>query len=248
MNALLPFSLIFVGLGSLIDPSRAYACSCAGVGSSMGNLRSAGVVFVGTVARVTGMEYRARTTTNGGVTIEREPGPPTWTFDVAHLYQGRSAQQIVITGDYSDCDEPFKLGEAWLVYASSREGRLATSKCTRTRLRSEAESSQDLVYLEGVEQRQQQGIVYGDVLRRIVDSNGQPALQALFEPMQVVAVGAGRRFEVTTDKWGPFQLVLPPGDFEVWVERLGVIVGEKKTTRVRDGTEVRLLVPVQFKE
>jgi hypothetical protein len=91
----------------------------------------------------------------------------------------------------------------------------------RTRLRTEAEASQDLAYLEGLEQGRQQGIMYGDVLRRILGADGQPALQALFEPLQVIAVGAGRRLEITTDRWGPYQLVLPPGDFEIGVERAG---------------------------
>ncbi len=161
------------------------------------------------------------------------------------MLRGRPARQVVVTGDGSSCDEPFKQGETWLVYARTREGRVTTDKCTRTRLR--AEATQDLVYLEGQEQGRRQGTVYGDVLRRILGADGQPALQALFEPLQVIAVGGGRRVETTTDRWGPYQLVLPPGDFEIWVERAGRAVAPRQTVHVDHGADRRLVLPVEYK-
>jgi hypothetical protein len=42
--------------------------------------------------------------------------------------------------------------------------------------------------------------------------------------------------------------VLPPGDFEIWVERRGVLVAAKRTAHLGDGTEVRLLLPALFKD
>jgi hypothetical protein len=140
----------------------------------------------------------------------------------------------------------FKQGESWLVYARVREGHVVVDKCSRTRLLTDAEASLDLAYLEGLELGRQQGIVYGDVMRRLAAANGQAVLKALFEPLQVIAVGAGRRLQVTTDKWGPYQLVLPPGDFEVWVERAGSPVASKQVVHVDHGSDRRLTLVVDY--
>jgi hypothetical protein len=60
--------------------------------------------------------------------------------------------------------------------------------------------------------------VYGDVLRRRDGPNGV-ALSPLFEPLQVIAANKTQKFTTTTDRWGPFELALPLGDFVVWGER-----------------------------
>jgi hypothetical protein len=77
---------------------------------------------------------------------------------------------------------------------------------------------------------------------------GQVALQALFEPLQVIALGAGRRLEITTDRWGPYQLVLPPGDFDVWVEHGGRAVAPRQRVRVHHGTEQHLAIAVEYND
>jgi hypothetical protein len=105
---------------------------------------------------------------SGGLGVE----PPVATFEVAHMFRGRPAPPVVVVGDGTNCDEPFKRGETWLVYARTREGRVTAETCTRTRLRGKA--AQDLEYLEGPEQGRRQSIVYGDVLRRILGADGQP--------------------------------------------------------------------------
>lgn len=243
------FSVLLVALAILARPSSAEACSCLGSHPSSAAFNSADLVFVGTVSRldapkpVNTFRVNADGSMTASVSIDSST-PSVVTLDVARVFRGGAAKQIVITGE-GGCEVPFKLGETWLVYADSRDGKVTTNACTRTRLQTNA--SQDLVYLEGLEQRRPQGIVYGDVLRRILDGDGKPALQALFEPLQVIAVGAGLRVEITTDKWGPYQLVLPPGDFEIWVERAGRAVAPRQAVRIANGSELRMLLPVEYK-
>ncbi len=55
-----------------------------------------------------------------------------------------------------------------------------------------------------------------------------------------------RRFQVTTDKWGPYQLVLPPGDFEIWVERAGRPVAAQQRVHIDDGLERHLALTVEY--
>lgn len=90
--------------------------------------------------------------------------------------------------------------------------------------------------------------VYGNVLRRILGADGEPALQALFEPVRVIAVGAAGRFEVTTDRWGPYQLVLPPGDFEIRVERAGRAVAPRQTIQIVHASDRHLLLVVDYQD
>lgn len=246
MTRIAALGFVIVVLVSLIRPSSAEACACGGTSSSSAAFNSADVVFVGTVSGLEGRKPWSRVNADGSISHGVGTEPPVATFDVTHVFRGSHERQIAVVGDGTDCDEPFERGESWLVYAQTREGRVTTHKCTRTRLR--ANASQDLVYLENLEQGRQQGIVYGEVLRRIVGADGQPALQALFEPLQVIAVGAGRQLEITTDRWGPYQLVLPPGYFVVWVERAGRAVAPVQTVQVDHGVDRRLALVVEYQD
>lgn len=207
----------------VVRPSAAEACGCGGVVSAVAAFRSADLVFVGTVVRV---DDRTVTT----------------TFENLHLYRGHGERQVNLAGDRTDCNVAFRRSERWLVYARVQDGRVVTDKCTRTRLRSQAESSQDLAYLDGIERRRPQGVIYGEVFRRVMDARGAPALRAVDEPLQVVATGPTGKVQVTTDNWGPYQLVLPPGDFQLWVERAGRAVTERQTIHVDDGEEQHVLL------
>ena len=239
--------VVLAGVAALVRPSPAEACSCGGTLSSSAAFANADLVFVGTVTRLSGgLNFSTRVNPDGSISVEPRTEPPVAIFEVAHMFRGSATPQIVVTGTGTNCDVPFKSGETWLVYARSREGTVTTNKCTRTRLR--AEAPQDLAYLEGLEQGRQQGIVYGLVLRRIMSANGQPALQALSEPLQVIAAGAGHRLEIPTDQWGPFQLVLPPGDFEIWVERAGRAVAPRQAVHVDHGSDRQVNLVVEYKD
>jgi hypothetical protein len=141
------------------------------------------------------------------------------------------------------CSEPFDVGQIWLIYAFESEGAFTTTKCTRSRLRDEA--TQDLAYLEGVEQGRAQGVVYGEMLHRRLGADGQPGLFVSAESLQVVAVGGGRRFAGQAER-GNYQIALPPGDFEVWAERSGQRVSEAQRVTVTADTDHHLMVIASF--
>lgn len=245
MSAKFLVVVMITALGSIVRPGVAEACSCGGRVSAAAALRQADLVFLGAVAQVDGRKPWSMVDVDGSIRVQS--GSPVTTFSIEHIYRGGARQQVLIVGDGSNCDVPFAQGETWLVYARVREGRITTGKCTRTRLRVQAEASQDLAYLDGLERGRQQGVVFGEVLRRIVGAEGKPALQALFEPLQVIAAGPAGRFQVTTETWGPYQLVLPPGDFEVWIERLGVAVNTPQTVSVDHGSDRHLVLVVRYK-
>ena len=247
MSARFAFVIVIAVLATTIRPGVAEACSCIGRVSSATAVQQADLVFVGTVARIERARPWSRPTPDGLVTVVFEPEPPVMTFEVAHVYKGSAAKQIVMIGERS-CGHPFKEGEAWLIYADRRDGRVATNSCTRTRLRSEALASQDFVFLDGLERGREQGVVHGEVLRRFVSAEGAPGLRALFEPLQVIAESGGRRTEITTDRWGPYQLVLAPGEYEVWVERARQPVSPRQTVRVIAGADRQLRLVADYKD
>ena len=246
MNKLVARFFLVGGVAALVWPAQAHACSCGGTSSSLVAIRGADLVFVGTVAKVQRPSPRSQTNPDGSVGVSLSPGPVLTTFDVAHTYLGPAERHVVIVGNGANCDVPFGEGEVWLVYARAHDGQFITSKCTRTRLR--ARASSDLVYLDALEQKRPHGIVYGDVLRRIARANGESALQGLFEPLQVVAVRDGRRTEITTDPGGAYQLALPPGDYDIWVERTGRPVATKQSVRIADGVDQRLVLAADYKD
>jgi hypothetical protein len=73
-------------------------------------------------------------------------------------------------------------------------------------------------------------------------------MHVLPEPLQVVAANPTQRFSTTTERWGPFELVLPPGDFEVWVERGQKAVAPRRTVHVENGADVKLQLLVEYSD
>ena len=226
-------------------PSSAEACGCGGTIPSSVAFRGAAAVFVGTVERVDGPQPWSRKNADGSITAGLGSGPEVVTFVVTKAFRGVSETRIRLTRISGSCDIAFHLDETWLVYASQEQGDLIAGFCSRSRLITHAD--EDLKYLEGLASGKRQALIYGDVRRQIVGPDGQPAQQALFEPLEVVAVGGGRRFAVTTDKWGPYQIVLPPGDYEIWVERARVAVTAPVVVRIGNGDERRITFSAQFR-
>jgi hypothetical protein len=210
------------------QPSPAEACGCGGGASLSLHVTSATAVFVGTVETVT-----------GGM-----PQPIVATFSVAKAYRGALGQPAVVSGDGTNCDIAFAKGVTYLVYAKEHAGMLLTHKCTRTRSLSGA--AEDVRYLDNLTAGRPQVLVYGDVFRGIIQPDGSAARQALFEPLEVVAVSARGRRSVITDQWGPYQIVLAPGDYELWVERRGQRVTAPEKLLLRAGEERRLSFTAQY--
>jgi hypothetical protein len=235
MNARFLGALAMFVTWVLWPPSAAEACACGGTISSPVAFRHSAAVFLGRIVGVTRPLPRSWQNADGSVSIEAPPnGPTVISFEVTRTFRGSDGDKVALQGDATDCDFPFKVNEVWLIYAVEQTGVLTTNKCSRTRLASEA--TEDLKYLNGLLEGRPQAVLYVNVFRRMITddvaSNG-----ALFETLDVVAVGAGQRFVANTDRWGPYQIVLPPGEFEVWVERAGQRVTSTSWVRDSDGDE-----------
>jgi hypothetical protein len=215
--------------GALAMPAIAHACTCTGVVPSSASFRASAAVFVGKVVRI---DKQTAVAFDGNT-----------TFDVLHVFRGRLERQAVMLPGGGTCSEPFEVGQTWLVYAFDSGGALTTNRCTRSRLRDEA--AQDIAYLEGVEQGRAQGVVYGEMLHRRLGADGQPGLFASPESLQVVAVGAGGRFTAQSER-GHYQIALPPGDFQLWVDRSGQRVSEVQRVSVTADTDHHLMVIASF--
>ena len=212
----------------LVRPSLAEACSCGGVAPSSGAFNHAAAVFVGTAVEVT-----------GGM-----PQPVVAAFSVTKTYRGAVEQHVVLSGNGTNCDIAFVKGVAYLVYAGEHGRSLQTHKCTRTRPLSGA--GEDVRYLDNLTTGRPQALVYGEVLRRITQPDGSMARQALFEPLEVVAKSSFVRRSVTTDQWGPFQVVLTPGDYAIWVERRGQRVTAPEQLSLGTGGERRISFTAEY--
>jgi hypothetical protein len=215
-------AVLCVGVCVLTHASPAEACGCGGDAPLSRHVSSATAVFIGTVETVT-----------GGM-----PRPIVATFSVAKAYRSALQQRVVISGNGTTCDIAFAKGVTYLVYANEHAGVLSTFKCTRTRPLSGA--AEDVRYLDNLTAGRPQVLVYGAVFRRIIRPDRRPARQALFEPLRVVALSARGRRSVITDQWGPYQLVLAPGAYELWVERRGQPVTARTRLSLRTGDERRL--------
>lgn len=238
---------VFVLLAALGWPQLVEACSCGGRLSSVGAVSSSETTFLGTVVRVDGPRSQRATHADGSVRVGMTDGPIVTTFAVHRAFRGRQARELTLVRDFGgSCDVVFTPGESWLVYANTLNGQLRADTCGRTRLRSAA--SQDLLYIDGLQQGRPQGVLSGQVNRQTRDEDGRPVLRALFEPLQVVAVGGGRRIEVTTDRWGPYQVVLPPGEFMVWVERHGRRVSRREAVKVAHGSDLNLSLAADYED
>jgi hypothetical protein len=200
-------------------PSVAKACGGSGLVPTPVALKAVTVVFLGTVEKVT----------------ERRPQGLVATFLITKAYRGAGQRRINVTGY---CDAAFSQGVAYLVYAEEYGGELMTTPHHRTRPQSAA--TEDVRYLDNQLAGRPQAVVFGEVYRRITGPDGSPARQTPFETLNVVAVGSQERRSVFTDRWGPYQIVLIPGEYEFWVERGGRRVTRPQRLRVASGDERQL--------
>jgi hypothetical protein len=208
-------------------PPTADACGCAGGAPLSLHVNGTPVIFAGTVESVT-----------GGM-----PRPIVATFSVVKTYRGALKERAVVSGDGTDCDRNFVKGETYLVYATEHAGVLLTHECTRTRAL--AEAAEDLRYLDNLAAGRAQVLIYGNVFRGMRKPDGSLARYALSERLEVVATSNRGRQSVTTDQWGPYQIVLAPGDYEIWVERRGRRVTRREKFSLRGREERRLSFTVE---
>ena len=231
-------------VGSLLHPAAATACGCGPALSSVAH--HADVVFVGRVARIDHPTPTFHQNADGSITFDSSSaGPDVVLFDIAHVYKGPQVDQLVLRRWNGSCDPPFMTGESWVVYAEEILGGFRALTCSRTRLHHDA--AQDVIYLANFEAGRPQGIVFGEVLR-YRDGSGGIGLHGLLEPLQVIATDGMHTFSASTDRWGPFELVLPPGEFEIWVERDHRPVAPRRAVHVQNGVDLRLLMRVEYSD
>lgn len=231
----------------LCRPAAAKACSCVGPLPSSASLRGADLVFVGTVTGIgrsaplgAPRQNADRVENIGGVDLN---APDLVTFDVSQTFKGQDSRRQSLGRAHTSCDIPFAVGEEWLVYATRAADEVSTNACFRTRLYSDA--AQDLAFLEGMRSGRLQGTIYGTVVRR-VNRPSDTRLQVVSEPLRVVAANAAQRFVTVTDRADTFDLVLPPGDFEIWVERSEMPVAPKSQVHVDHASDVRVLLVADY--
>jgi len=229
-------------------PANAIACSCGGPVPSSLAARRADVVFVGTVTRIDHPlpVVASHQNADGSVTATvniNSGGPDLVLFDVERVFKGPQVTQVGLVRGNTSCDMPFMADEKWIVYAEEIIGGIRALGCSRSR--PYPDGSQDVIYLENTQAGQPQGIVYGEVLRRRDGAPGEE-LHALVEPLRVVAANASQRLSTTTERWGQFELVLPPGDFEIWVERSEKPVAPRHPIHIENGADVRLRLIVEY--
>jgi hypothetical protein len=225
MDRHLRLAVAFVAICVLAQCSPAEACGGGGPSPLSAHVNAAAAVFVGVVEGVSG-----------------EHPVVFGSFLVTKVYRGRLERRAVVTGY---CGIAFKKGESYLVYAEAYAGRLMTTSLNRTRPL--AAAAEDVKYLDNLASGRPQAIVYGEMFQAVTARDGTRVKRALFETLKVVAVSARGRHSVDTDRWGPYQIVLAPGSYELWGERRGRRVTRPMRLRVRAGEERRLSFTAEYR-
>jgi len=204
----------------LFLPASASACSCGGGGEPCQAYGSAAAVFVGTVTGVRDLppleRDEARRREDAG---EYSWGRRVYKFSVEQTFLGTTGPEAEVgTGTGSgDCGYSFKQGERYLVYAYhySRDRRLKTSTCTRTK--PYAASEKDLEYLRGLPARAPGVTVEGTVYHQLRSAyHGNFRGVSRLADAALIIEGEGAREELHTDAEGRYRLTgLRPGRYKV---------------------------------
>jgi hypothetical protein len=175
----------------------------------------ADVVFIGTVTKVTKIDWDAQT-------------PIYWNqhkqvnarFSIEEAFKGIESEEV--TFEMNDCPYFFNEGERYLVYANRKpDGKLSQNNNSPTRLVSEAK--EDIEYIRSLKDTKPVGKVYGSVIRNtnsfkprtlIRDRKNYPE-----EPLQEVKVvieNSQQRFETVTNNSGGFMFDnIPAGSYRM---------------------------------
>ena len=125
-------------LASMLWPTSAHACSCAGDGLPCDAAFRADAVFVGHVLSIESSRGGGNFRLRAQVEIA-----------VLEAFRGLLQPQVALVAEGSNCDYPFRMGETYVVYAYRlADGQLVTSICTRTR--PVAQATEDLTYLRSL--------------------------------------------------------------------------------------------------
>lgn len=221
MKRVKQLSILIATLLPLLMPNASFAC-CGGTLGSPAAYASASDVFICKVVQVFQPPSEMTHNSDGSVSVSQSTKPGFVRLSVEKSYKGDQGTEVQLPLDRTSGGYWFEVGEEYLIYADREDGKLRTSKCMRTRLLSKAAS--DIKYMEALQQGEPQATIYGYVLREIFDQKGEMALQTPFEEFMVIAKNEDLRVEVLAEKSGEYEIALPPGKYEVWIEQVGVKV------------------------
>lgn len=249
MTMRMPIKLTFVSVVLSITlltlQGIGVACSCSRLPTPKA-YEATSDVFIAQVIEILRPPSKMITNSDGSVSVSGGLGPDTVRLAVEESLKGVQGPQVSLDLGGDTCSYPFSVGEKYLVYASWENGKLSTDKCRRTRPLSSATA--DLTYIKGAAANEAQATLYGDVFRLIVDAEGKPALQTPFEELTVILAGGDTRVEAKAEKWGEYEVTVPPGDYEVWVERGGKRVTKKsEAITLKVGECRQKILPVEFR-
>jgi hypothetical protein len=136
-------AFVAILLGMLLAPPAADACDCVRLKPvSPAIKREAPFVFEGTVLEITERSEHTITTTRDGGRSSVKPIERTVLFEVAAAWNGVAQPRISVLAEMSDCVFPFAIGERYIVFANRHaSGKAATSICTRTTSRKDADAT-----------------------------------------------------------------------------------------------------------
>lgn len=192
--------LLLAMAAAALVPRAVDACSCMGPRPSCEAAWQVDAVFVAQVARV------ERTST--GVRAHVMP---------LETFSGPSDIVAIDTGNGGgDCGYAFQPGETYLIYARANAGRYSTGICNRTRPLDQA--TEDLDYLRTTARTPSNlGVLRGTAWR--TDPNyGGTSQRTPYPGLRVVVRRSGVQEERQTDASGRYELLLPPGEYEVRAE------------------------------
>jgi hypothetical protein len=134
--------VVLAVLLAMVTPASARACTCLPAPPPSEALERADFVFTGEVTEV----RRPENTPPG-------QGEIVYTFDIGQAIKGavKSPFEVVSAASGAACGRSFARGQAYLVYARSKDGRARDNLCSRTRRLEDA--GEDLEFLRGRAER-----------------------------------------------------------------------------------------------
>lgn len=222
---------IGVAAFAVFFPIEASACDFS-LPSSSSLYKDASAIFVGTVVESPWMRGA-----DGKTVVTPGRPAPVVRFSVKRRFRGADAAEITMPSIRSDCSYPFLQGETYLIHAFLYEGALEAGSPSRPLLLADAVEA--LKYIEGETNKRPQALLRAQVtlLKRdgtiaAIPSTGNPSIHLN---------GASGRFQAKITSVQPCEIVVPPGEYRVWVEIGGKVVSERKTVRLARGeTLIRL--------
>jgi len=216
--------LLVAFAGVLGIPDEAWACTCLGTISKALSFRNAPVAFVGKVESVQARPPLIQTILVDGKPVTgATPTASDVRFTISEPFKGTTGSEITVPR--SDiCPYPFIVGESYLVYASPNGAELFVNPCETLRI---AVAGEPLKYLQGLKAGRPQTLLYGLITVRTADRPWE---------FTVHAEGGGATFEVPLTSGG-YEIVLPPGEYRVWLTQGRNVIGKTESFRLAAGDE-----------